>query len=228
MSTTNQGVGEIVRSRKELLDQVKTLLPMLGMIYFPTFIVLLAIGLLADVTGNRVWFFTNDPFVLGGLPWYAGIISNIGLLLWCGSASVCFFSMTLLRMVSGSAGRDWKQFFLFSGILTSLLLLDDLFQLHQILYPRYLHLNAIAVYGFYGLFTVYYLWLFRRTIWETEFLLLALSMGLFALAIVCDILPIIKRGRTAISDGFKLFGIVTWTTYHCRTCFRVIRCALRE
>jgi hypothetical protein len=208
-------------------DQLRKLLPTFVAVYVPTLLALAAVGLLALVTGRNVWFFTNDPFVLGRLPFYAGIISNIGVLLWCGSASICFFSMIALGRSSTSEANNWRRFLLFSGILTCLLLFDDLFQMHQIFYPKYLHFTTAVVYGFYGFFAFWYLYYFKRQIKTTEFLLLILAFGFFALAIVSDGMPLISRGRTAISDGFKFFGIVSWISYFSRTCFRLLTDRMR-
>jgi hypothetical protein len=202
--------------------KLRTLLPTLVAVYVPTFVVFLAVGFLAKVTGRHVWFFTNDPFVLGRLPFYAGIISNIGVLLWCASASICFFAgMTLGESPEGDI-NDWKRFLLLSGILTLMLLFDDLFQFHQILYPKYLYVTTAVVYGIYVAFAIWYLCTCRKEIQNTEFPILIFAFCFFALAIFCDASPFLKRGRTAISDVFKFFGIVSWLTYFVRTCFRLL------
>lgn len=203
-------------------NQLRTLLPTLVAVYVPTLVALLAVGFLAKVTGKNVWFFTNDPFMLGHLPFYAGIISNIGVLLWCSSASLCFFSMMALGRDTSTDANNWRRFLLFSGILTSLLLFDDLFQFHQILYPKFLHITTAVIYGIYAGFAIWYLYRFGKQIQNTEFLILVFAFSFFALAIFSDSLSLIRRGRTAISDVFKLFGIVSWLTYFVRTCLQLL------
>ena len=65
--------------------------------YLPALAVLVGIAFAALATGRRAWFFTNDPFVLGNLPFYAGILSNFGILLWSATAAICFFASVVLK-----------------------------------------------------------------------------------------------------------------------------------
>jgi hypothetical protein len=205
-----------------LYRQFKTLMPVMLLAYLPALAALIGVGLFASVTGKRVWFFTNDPFVLGHLPFYAGILSNVGILLWCATAAICFFSATVLK--GNDPARDLRLFLFMSGILTSLLLFDDLFQMHRIFYPKLFHLATILVYGVYGLFALWYLIHFRKQILETEFLLLVFALTFFVLAVTFDTLHFLPRGSTAFSDGLKLLGIVSWFTYFTRTCWKAITC----
>lgn len=186
--------------------------------YVPALAALVGIAFGALATGRRVWFFTNDPFVLGNLPFYAGIISTVGMLLWCATATICFFTAAVLKKDDHLSG--WGFFLFMSGVLTSLLLCDDLFQLHQILYPKLFHLATVLVYGVYGLFALWYLIHFQKQIRETEFILLAFSLIFFVLAVAFDTLHLLPRGSTAFSDGLKLLGIVSWFTYFARTCWK--------
>ncbi len=204
-----------------LSAQFKALIPVMLLAYLPTLAALIGISFFALATGRRIWFFTVDPFILGHLPFYAGILSTAGNLLWSATAAVCFFTAWLLR--ADVQGRQGKHFLLLSGLLTSLLLSDGLFQMHRIFYPRYIHLTTVFVYGVYGFLVLGYLGYFQKQIRETEFLLLALALIFFILAVVFDTFSILPRGSTAFSDGLKLFGIVSWFTYFIRTCRVVLR-----
>lgn len=188
--------------------------------YLPTLAALVGVAFGALVTGRRVWFFTNDPFVLGNLPFYAGILSNAGILLWCSTTAICFFSAAVLK--NDDQVRYWRLFLLMSGLLTSLLLFDDLFQIHRIFYPKLFYFSTLLFYGMYGFLTLWYLIYFRKQILETEFLLLTFALAFFVLAVVFDTLHLLPRGHTAFSDGLKLFGIVSWFTYFIRTCHWVV------
>jgi hypothetical protein len=198
-----------------MVKQLKALIPVILMAYLPTLLVLAAVGLYAVHTGQRIWFFTVDPFLLGNLPCYAGILATAGNLLWGSSAAVCFFSAWILK-AEGEKGR-WKNFLRLSGLLTTMLLTDGLFQMHRIFYPEYLHIPMAFVFGSYGLFTLGLLACFRKQIRETDFLLLGLALIFFFLSVVFDMISILPRGNTAFSDGLKLFGIVTWLIYFART-----------
>jgi hypothetical protein len=80
-----------------------------------------------------------------------------------------------------------------------------------------LRIPTLVVFGFYGLYVIALLGYFREEIFETEYLLLALALIFFFLAVVFDMISILPRGSTAFSDGLKLFGIVSWLIYFVRT-----------
>ncbi len=232
--------------------------------YVPTLVILGGIMGYALATGRRVWYFTNDPFVLGHLPFYAGVLSSLANVLWGAGATVCFFCALVLggnhraekedgrgemeantrsldlrltnadgirgdgRWEMGDGSNDsapdtLSRFMLASGALTSLLLFDDLFQFHRILYIKYLHLSAPAVFAFYGLLALGFLIGFRREIAGTDYLLLGVALALFAAAVVFDTVSLLPRGRTAFSDALKFLGIVTWVAYFARTGRQALR-----
>jgi hypothetical protein len=217
--------------------------------YVPTLVVLGVVMGYALATGRRVWYFTNDPFTLGHLPFYAGVLSSLANVLWGAGATVCFFSaMVLGKTGEGGRGRreDGRekmgdgsissspntqhptactlfQFLLASGLLTALFLFDDLFQFHRILYIKYLPLSAEAVFALYGLVALIYLIYFRKEIAGTDYLLLGVALALFAAAVILDTVSLLSRGRTAFSDALKFLGIVTWVAYFARTGRQMLR-----
>lgn len=205
---------------KYLYKQFRALITVMLITGIPAVAIVFGTAFFALATGKHVWFFTEQPFILGHLPFYAGILSNTGILLWCASASICFFCAAILK--ENAQSQDWRLFLFISGIFTSLLLCDNLFQMHRIFYPKFLHLPTGLVYCIYIIFTLWYLAHFKEQILETEFLLLALSLIFFALSIIFDALPLLPRGSTAISDGLKLLGIVNWLVYFTRTCQKIV------
>ncbi len=208
-------------AQRDWYKQFKTLVYVFLFAYVPALFALVGVGLWASATNRRVWFFTGDPFVTGHLPFYAGIISTIGIILWCSTASICFFSAAVDKKDDHT--RKWKSFLFMSGFFTSMLLCDDLFQMHKILYPKLFYLSTILVYGAYGLFALWYLIHFRKQILETEFLLLVFSIAFFVFAVIADTFPLLSRGNTAFSDAFKFFGIVSWFVYFVRTCSKKVQ-----
>ncbi|MBK7886761.1 MAG: hypothetical protein IPJ86_05465 [Bacteroidetes bacterium] len=71
-------------------------------------------------------------------PFYIGFFSNVGIMIWSAAVTICFYGMA----------NRWKckcktqQFLLFSGIIT-LLIPDDLFQLHELVFPLILIFQII-------------------------------------------------------------------------------------
>lgn len=200
--------------------QLSTLWPHLVLVYSPIVILITGVAVFALATGRPGSFFTRDPFVIARLPFYAGLISNVGILLWCALCSVCFFNSVMLKKLTN--GSVWRRFFLYSGILTFILLFDDLFQFHRILYPRFLHVSMALTSAAYAGLAIGLFWHFREIMEQSEYLLLLLAFGFLGLSLAIDVLPGLNFGRSFIADGFKLLGITSWLTYVARSGAREI------
>ncbi|MGE4543373.1 MAG: hypothetical protein AB7D06_04585 [Pedobacter sp.] len=109
------------------------------------------------------------------------------------------------------------KFFLISGLITSLLLLDDLFLLHERVFPQIFHWRQRYIFVTYGSMIYIYLMYFRKTILKTNFITLALALGFFFLSIavdgMSDIMGITIPYYHLYEDGFKLVGLANWLGY---------------
>ena len=81
---------------------------------------------------------TRDVTAIANIHPLSGVLSNLGVLLWCTAAAVCGFASFFLRHAQP---RSPSRFLLSSSLLSVYLMLDDLFQLHENLLPRYLGLS---------------------------------------------------------------------------------------
>jgi hypothetical protein len=204
------------RTRQGLLEQSRALLPVMFVMYAPVLILFAIIGLQTRIPVENL---TRDPLAITRAPFYIGAISNIGILFWCSAVAICFFSFRLLRDIGRN--KEFQRFFLFSGDLTSILLLDDLFLLHEEVFPYYLNIPEKLVFVGYGMIISLYLVKFRKIILKTEFLFFLLAFGFLGLSVIIDLLPIPTRllgnqGEFLLEDGFKLMGIISWFTYFAR------------
>ena len=146
---------------------------------------------------------------------YFGFFSNLGVLLWCSAASVCFFASMLL--IQRKADRRKILFVVSAGLFTGLLLFDDLFLAHEVIYPKVLRVDEKYVFAAYVIFAAIYLSFFRNLIVRNGYSLMLLSLILFAISIFVDIL----HGEAGVlqriaEDGAKFIGIATWTAFHFR------------
>jgi hypothetical protein len=155
---------------------------------------------------------------------YYGFFSNLCVLLWCSAASVCFFA----SMVLMQRNADWQEnlFMVSAGLLTSLLLFDDLFQAHYAIYPTILGIDEKYVFAFYANFVIIYLSFFRKLIVRNGCSLMLLSLTLFTISIIVDMLQWVPfRGvgvlHLIVEDGAKLIGISTWTAFHFRAAWQL-------
>ncbi len=166
---------------------------------------------------------TMDPVqVLAGLKGnpFCGGLSNFGVLLWCSTAAVCLFCATCLP---AEGKLEARHFLFYSGVITLMLMIDDFFLFHEIVFPRILGIPGEILFLSYFLVVVYYLYRFHRLIFETDYILLVLAFALLGISFVADIIPFRIRGQFLVEDGSKFLGIVAWLGYFLRVCFTFYR-----
>ena len=207
--------------------RIRSSLPLLLLLYGSTLSFLLLVLFVSLRTGVPIDKFTADPLrTLGGNP-FTGVVSNIGILIWCASASVCFFSSAILRKRESDGG--FSTFFLFSGLLTCMLLFDDFFLFHESVFPRFLKIDEKVPVAIYGMLTLLYLARFRKVILATEFVPLLMSFGFFGTSVIIDQFPHnLWNWHYLYEDGAKLLGIVGWFGYFTETSFRAVRESARH
>lgn len=213
--------------KSNLIHQSKILLPTLLKIYLPLLCVLVIIRLQNIIPTENL---TRDPLAVAGKPFYFGILSQVGALFWCSCAAICFFSTVLLTKINQ---RKLISFFFLSGCLTTTLLLDDLFLLHEFVLPTYIKIPEKIVYLIYVTFVFFYLIKFRKIIQNTEFIVLLLAFAFFGFSVSVDSslisIPkgwIEKKDIYFLQDGSKFLGIISWFTYFARTCLLQMKQAL--
>ncbi len=146
---------------------------------------------------------------------YFGLFSNLGVLLWCSAASVCFFASMLLIQIKA----DCRQilFMVSAGFFTGLLLFDDLFQAHEVIYPKVFGVDEIYVFAAYAILLCLHLLFFRNIIVRSGYALMLISLILFAISIFFDIfVPDAGALQRFGEDGIKFIGIATWAAFHFR------------
>jgi hypothetical protein len=226
---------------RDLTRQVRQLFPLLLALYLPTLLVLLSMFLYWQRTGNDVSKLTQDPiavverellefqrapdksihtFALLQLPFYTGIVANIGVLFWCAAASLLFFTWGLSR--NQAATPYPLAYLLAAALLTSMLLLDDFFLLHERALPRYLGLREEFVLLFYVLAFAAHCLVFHRAILRSDFLLFLLALAFFALALLMDLFPETPQSQF-FEDSAKFIGIISWAGYHGRLAWQQVR-----
>ena len=146
---------------------------------------------------------------------YFGFFSSLGVLLWCSVASVCFFASMLLT--HKKADRHQILFMVYAGLFTGLLLFDDLFLAHEVIYPKVLGVDEKYVFAAYVILASLYLSFFRHLIVRSGYSLMLLSLILFTISLLVDIF-VAEAGvlQRIGEDGTKFIGIAAWTAFHFR------------
>lgn len=155
-------------------------------------------------------FLTRDPnAILGGM-YYTGFLSQLGLCVWAAAAGVTMFAA--LTLPRNSETLIARQFLFFGSLLTIMLGLDDGFMLHESFFPE-IGVPEKLIFATYGLLTVGYLLRYAKLILQTNYLILAMSLGAMAFSMVIDIINIRSSDPSLYEDGAKYAGIVFWLVY---------------
>jgi hypothetical protein len=178
----------------------------------------------------------RDPIMAAGgeqSEFYLGLFSNLGVVLWTAAAAICLFAASELASAPDGEARH---FLLYAGFFTLLLMLDDLFMLHE-------NYADDVIYIIYGAGFLYYVARFSRLILRLDVVLFALAIPLFGNAVLLDLAPwrllpgegievpqavassplerdavrhFGRELRYLLEDGFKFIGICCWAAFHIR------------
>lgn len=232
-----------------LRQQARRLLPVFALIYVPVTTILLSMFLFWFFTGMDTALLTRDPLAIVetellkiqqtpnlqlydlaklNIPLYAGLISNLGILLWTAAAAVSAFAWWMTR--NATAPRVPATCLLGGACLSALLMADDFFLLHERWGPVYLGLDEKVVFAAYGLALLAYLFRWRSALLQTDFLLLAAALVGFAVSLSVDAIPDVIFYAIPQShffeDGAKFAGIAAWTGYHVHTAGQALRAGI--
>jgi hypothetical protein len=175
-----------------------------------SWVIIFSVILVFAASGVKMAKLSMDPLAQLGQPFYLGMISNLGILLWMATASVTLFVSFHLK--SGVANPQRANFLRWSGILSLVLMSDDLLMLHEQVFPQYLHIPGRLFYVAYMIYTIVFIMKFWRLILSQDnykFLILAYFFFGMSIAIDIDMFP----GGIDIEDSFKILGLTTYAYY---------------
>lgn len=202
-------------------EQFKNITPILVIVFAATTALLSIVIFMGTEYNIELDHFTQDPVSIMNAPFYLGFFSNVGILLWCASAALCFFTRALIPQARVTA--PIRLFLFYSGLIATLLMCDDLFLLHESAFPDYIGIPEKGVLVIYANILILYLLLFRTTILKTEYILLAFAFLLIGISTVVDLLPMPIPEDSFLEDAVKLFGIASWFIYFLRLCYAEVK-----
>lgn len=176
-----------------------------------TMLALLAIYLFSFYFRIPLSHLTRDPATVSDMPFYIGLLSTLGIMLWSASAGVCCLGAFTSTYSSDTPNN--VRFFLFSGLLSIMFTADDAFLLHEEVFPVYLNIQEVIVYLVYVLILSGYLLFSWRHILKTHYILFLMALLLWGLSIIIDLLIPIRNITVFIEDALKFSGIVFWFAY---------------
>ncbi len=194
-------------------------------------IILPAIAILSTMVAVSVFYnvpmhkLTCDISCIADIHPFSGVLSNLGILLWCVAASTCAFAAMTIR----SAGdRKNYLFLLFSALLSAYLLFDDFFMFHEVMARWCFGLNEKVIFVLLGIAVFIYIVSFRKVILQTNFIILLLAVAFLSLSVIVDAIfePWLSRlgdWEYLIEDGAKWLGIVFWCSYYIDSSFQFVK-----
>lgn len=202
-------------------NQLKNVAPILVVVYALTTAILSLVIFVGIENDIELDHFTQDPAAIMQTPFYLGFFSYIGILFWCSTVVICFFTRSLLN--DDPSKKRLKQFLLYSGLITGLLMFDDLFLLHEMVLPTYFLLPKNVVYLIYVNILLVYVILFRNELLASEYIILMVASVMIGVSQFVDLIPMPIPEDSFLEDAVKLFGIVTWFLYYLRYCTAATR-----
>ncbi len=186
------------------------------------FIVLL-IGLagLAYAFGLEVsvGFFTRDVTSLAEMNPLAGCISQLGAVLWAAAAAVC--GLSALQQLQSKSEVKSVGFFFWAFVITTALLVDDLFLFHELMHAMFGVWVELLVLSILAGAVLVFLFVYRRMVFASRHVtILLVSCGLFAAMVVVDGFQesieswgVSTDLRLLLEDGTKFMGICAWLVW---------------
>lgn len=208
-----------------VFSQLGSLWKVLLFLYGSIFLLFIVLNAISRSSSNiTLSYLTRDISAVGNLPFYAGLVSQLGGLLWAAALTICVFMFVLLQGRGESMSS--RRFMLHAAILTAVLLLDDFFLFHEDIGPDYLHIGEKVIVLSYLVLTVAFLLLNFKEILASEYALLGLALALFGMSIFLDAADLddidlyerlfSEQFQIFMEDGFKFVGIATWLAYFVR------------
>jgi len=209
--------GELIRLRP------LRVIGLMAVMLAPALLVLAAVFKASTYFGVPIATFTRDPTAVAQVPYYVGILSNLGILAWCAAGVLSLFAAVIVRESGGP--RRHGAFLLCSALITFMLMFDDLFMLHECAFPLYMHINEKLVLACYMLLTGGYICAFRRVILHHDWPIFVASLGLFVVSVGVDVVEpaAIKSVHYLVEDGAKFLGVVLWAGFFARTAGQMLR-----
>jgi len=207
---------------RSILDQAWRARWTFAIVLLPAVALLALIAVASRAVDVEIEVLTQDPLAVLDAHPLVGFLSNLGIVTWSATVGVCLMATIALRRRGGD--DEAVRFFAASGALTVLLVLDDLFQVHEDLLERVLGRGQTLLILAYIVLVGLYVWRFRRTLQATGYVVLVVAGVFFAVSIAADLLPAILSFVTntarypevshLIEDGSKFLGIALWLAFY--------------
>lgn len=158
------------------------------------------VALAAWLLGEPVDVFTREPQQVLNGSFYVGSFSNLGGVIWFASAAIMSFAAILKPAERGGL--------VLAALLTWAMGLDDIFMLHDRVYPK-LFLSEHIVVALYFITIAVIFVRFHRQLSRSTLIGIVITVGFWGLSGVLDLF-FNRMGGQLVEDGTKFLGLVVW------------------
>lgn len=193
---------------------------MLGVAFLPPLLLMAAIGVFAR---GETTEWTDDPVGVARLPVHVGLVSNVGVVLWCVAATACLLGAAASRHRPDRRRR--ARFLLEAGALCALLLVDDLFLLHDRVLRLEVGVPKPVTLTVYGVLAAAVLVRHRDVLASrgvADHWLLGASLGGFAVWASVGAFTAPFTGHDFVRSTAKLLALAGWCTFLVRLAFDLL------
>jgi hypothetical protein len=170
---------------------------------------------------------------------FLGAVSTVGGMLWVSATAIALFSGRLL--VRSQWVREGK-FLIYFGLLSLLLAIDDIFQLHEKVLGQIPNLGQPLYLALYGGLALVFLYTQRGLIKGDHWLTFLAAIGFLAISAITDNLKdqslheillgsvgaekTFERFLYLLEDTAKLIGILLWLVYAVQKAAQFLRAVI--
>lgn len=126
------------------------------------------------------------------------VISDLGIMLFGVTTAVCLYTRYILY---NKTSISIRRFLIYTALLSTLLLLDDYFSIHEHWAPNYLNISEKTYYLCLILLVLVYFFKVWITILLTNYIVLLFSLSCFSMSLLGD-------GILAVSEILSIFGFI--------------------
>lgn len=183
--------------------------------FIPPLILFVIIGTQSMVP---IAYLVKDPLAVAELTGaecchvYYGLVSNVGIIMWCAAAAISLFAALALMLTGGERSQIW--FLAAAGVFTGWLMLDDFFMVHEDVFPAFGVPQPVTYLVYAGLAGLYFTCALKQMI-RQRFVMIFLAFAFLGGSVVIDvILHSESTFHMLTEDGAKLLGIAAWCAFH--------------
>ncbi|HUF83199.1 MAG TPA: hypothetical protein VMQ81_01270 [Acidimicrobiia bacterium] len=183
-------------------------LRLLAWMWLPAILLLAAIVVQDGVPDREL---LSDPAQITDSSASTGLVSNLGMVAWTGAAAALLGAAYVLRRLL--APRERVALLVSAGLFTVVLLVDDLFLLHERTVEDKLGIPEVVTIAVYALAALGWAILFRRQLRSTPFVLAAIALAGLGVSAVVDLAHPGRWSQPVLEDGSKFLAILAWAAY---------------